>query len=57
MNIVIGLIITFGCIIGGYMAMGGHLDVLIQPFELMIIGGAGLGGFITMPVSLPVNLA
>ena len=42
MNIVIGLIITFGCIIGGYMAMGGHLDVLIQPFELMIIGGAGL---------------
>ncbi len=46
MNIVIGLIITFGCIIGGYMAMGGHLDVLIQPFELMIIGGAGLGGFI-----------
>ena len=46
MNIVIGLIITFGCIIGGYMAMGGHLNVLVQPFELMIIGGAGLGGFI-----------
>jgi len=46
MNIVIGLIITFGCIIGGYMAMGGHLDVLVQPFELLIIGGAGLGGFI-----------
>ena len=46
MNIVIGLIITFGCIIGGYMAMGGHLNVLVQPFELLIIGGAGLGGFI-----------
>ena len=46
MNIVIGLVITFGCVIGGYMAMGGHLDVLLQPFELMIIGGAGLGGFI-----------
>ncbi|SSC74049.1 unnamed protein product [Ciceribacter sp. T2.26MG-112.2] len=28
------------------MAMGGHLDVLVQPFELVIIGGAGLGGFI-----------
>ena len=46
MNIVIGLVITFGCILGGFMAMGGHLDVLIQPFELVIIGGAGLGGFI-----------
>lgn len=46
MNILIGLVITFGCIIGGYMAMGGHLDVLVQPFELLIIGGAGLGGFV-----------
>ncbi|MCO6176567.1 MULTISPECIES: flagellar motor stator protein MotA [Ciceribacter] len=46
MNIIIGLVITFGCILGGYMAMGGHVNVLIQPFELMIIGGAGLGGFI-----------
>jgi chemotaxis protein MotA len=46
MNIIIGLVITVGCIIGGFMAMGGHIDVLMQPFELMIIGGAGLGGFI-----------
>ncbi|MDX3926391.1 MAG: flagellar motor stator protein MotA [Shinella sp.] len=46
MNIIIGLVFTFGCVLGGYMAMGGHLEVLNQPFELMIIGGAGLGGFI-----------
>lgn len=46
MNIIIGLIVTFGCVIGGYMAMGGHLEVLNQPFELLIIGGAGIGGFI-----------
>lgn len=46
MNIIIGLIVTFGCVLGGYMAMGGHLEVLAQPFELVIIGGAGLGGFI-----------
>ncbi|SMF43320.1 flagellar motor stator protein MotA [Neorhizobium sp. CSC1952] len=46
MNIIIGLVITVGCILGGFMAMGGHIDVLVQPFELMIIGGAGLGGFI-----------
>jgi len=46
MNIIIGLVITIGCILGGFMAMGGHIEVLVQPFELMIIGGAGLGGFI-----------
>lgn len=46
MNIILGLLITFGSIIGGYLAMGGHMEVLNQPFELMIIGGAGIGGFI-----------
>lgn len=46
MNIILGFVITLGCIIGGYMAMGGHLEVLMQPFELVIIGGAAFGGFI-----------
>ncbi|MFN7010744.1 MAG: flagellar motor stator protein MotA [Allorhizobium sp.] len=46
MNIIIGFVITIGCVLGGFMAMGGHLDVLVQPFELVIIGGAGVGGFI-----------
>ncbi|MFN3635233.1 MAG: flagellar motor stator protein MotA [Rhizobium rhizophilum] len=46
MNIIVGFIITLGCVLGGFMAMGGHLDVLFQPFELVIIGGAGIGGFI-----------
>src|SRR5690606_36715157 len=46
MNIIIGLIVTIGCVLGGCMAMGGHVSLLMQPFELMIIGGAGVGGFI-----------
>ncbi len=46
MNIIIGLVITVGCIIGSFMAMGGHIEALWQPFELVIIGGAGLGGYI-----------
>ncbi len=46
MNIIIGFVISVGCILGGFMAMGGHVDVLVQPFELMIIGGAGVGAFI-----------
>jgi chemotaxis protein MotA len=46
MNMIIGFVITLGCVLGGYMAMGGKLYVLNQPFELVIIGGAGIGGFI-----------
>ncbi|MFD1744821.1 flagellar motor stator protein MotA [Rhizobium helianthi] len=46
MTIIIGFVITLGCVLGGYMAMGGHLDVLFQPFELVIIGGAGVGSFV-----------
>ena len=46
MNIIIGLVVTFGCILGGYMAMGGYISVLMQPWELVIIGGAAFGGFL-----------
>jgi len=47
MFIIIGWVVVTGCVIGGYMAMGGKLGVLWQPFELVIIGGAGVGAFIT----------
>src|SRR5688572_8978112 len=46
MNIIIGLVLTIGCILGGFIAMGGHMEVLNQPFELVIIGGAGIGGYV-----------
>ena len=52
MNFAIGLLIAVGCILGGYAALGGHLEVLMQPYEFVIIGGAALGIFIvanTMP--------
>ena len=40
MGIIIGLIVTLGCVLGGFMAMGGHIDVLYQLWEFVIIGGA-----------------
>ena len=46
MNFIIGLIIAVGSILGGYGALGGHLIVLVQPYEFLIIGGAALGIFI-----------
>ena len=46
MLIIVGSIIVVLCTFGGYVAMGGHLNVLWQPFELVIIGGAALGAFV-----------
>ncbi len=46
MLIIIGLVVTLGCVLGGFMAMGGHIEVLAQPWEFVIIGGAALGTFL-----------
>ncbi|MBC8718903.1 flagellar motor stator protein MotA [Ochrobactrum sp. Marseille-Q0166] len=53
MGILIGLAITLGCMLGGFIAMGGHVGVLVQPWEFVIILGAALGTFfIANPFSL-----
>lgn len=46
MRLIIGIIVVFACVFGGYMAMGGHIEVLWQPFEFVIILGAAIGAFI-----------
>lgn len=46
MGFAIGIVIALGCILGGFAAMGGHLAVIFQPWEFVIIGGASLGTFI-----------
>lgn len=46
MNFIIGCIVVVGCVFGGYVWHGGQLGVLWQPTEVLIIGGAALGGFI-----------
>lgn len=46
MLVIVGWVVVIVCVIGGYMAMGGKLGPLWQPFELVIIGGAGVGAFI-----------
>ncbi|MBN9242867.1 MAG: flagellar motor stator protein MotA [Mesorhizobium sp.] len=46
MGILIGLVVTLGCVLGGFMAMGGHIKVLVQPWEAVIICGAALGTFL-----------
>ena len=40
---IIGIVVVFGAIVGGYLMEKGNLLVLMQPAELLIIGGAALG--------------
>lgn len=46
MTIILGLMVTLGCMLGGFVAMGGHVGVIWQPWEYVIILGAALGTFI-----------
>ncbi|HEX2841768.1 flagellar motor stator protein MotA [Hyphomicrobium sp.] len=46
MTIILGLVVMLGCMLGGFMAMGGHVEVLWQPWEFVIILGTSLGTFI-----------
>ncbi|HZT48988.1 MAG TPA: flagellar motor stator protein MotA [Hyphomicrobiaceae bacterium] len=46
MTIIIGLVITLGCLLGGFVAMGGHVEVIWQPWEYVIICGSALGTFV-----------
>jgi chemotaxis protein MotA len=44
---IIGIVIVFACVIGGYLMDHGKLAVLVQPAELLIILGAAIGTVLT----------
>lgn len=46
MRLIIGIVVVIASVFGGYMAMGGHIEVLWQPFEAVIILGAAMGAFV-----------
>lgn len=43
---ILGIFVVLGSVLGGFLLSGGKLAALVHPFELMIIGGAALGGFL-----------
>jgi chemotaxis protein MotA len=43
---ILGIIVVFASVLGGYVLSHGKIAALIQPFEVMIIGGAALGAFL-----------
>jgi chemotaxis protein MotA len=40
---IIGIVVVFGAVVGGYLMEKGHMAVLLQPAELLIILGAASG--------------
>lgn len=52
MGVIIGYVVVLGSVVGGFLMVGGHIGALIQPSELVIIAGAGLGAFL---VSNPIK--
>lgn len=53
MLVIVGSVIVLVSVLGGFMMAGGALGVLIQPSELVVIGGAALGSLVTS-TPLPV---
>lgn len=45
MLVILGWGVVVGAVFGGYALEGGHLAALMQPLELLIIGGGALGAF------------
>jgi chemotaxis protein MotA len=50
---IIGIVVVFGAVIGGFLIEKGRLPVLVQPAELIIIGGSAIG---TLLVANPLPL-
>src|SRR5215467_3696223 len=50
---IIGILVVFGAVVGGYLMEKGNLAVLVQPAELVIIGGAAVG---TVLVANPLHI-
>src|SRR5882757_9772223 len=55
---IIGIVVVFGCIVAGYLMEHGNLRVLMQPAELVIIGGSAVGTvLIANPLSTLKDIA
>src|SRR5436309_322887 len=46
MFVIIGIVVVLGAVVAGYIMDHGNIAVLIQPAEILILGGAGFGSFL-----------
>ncbi|HEY4903305.1 MAG TPA: flagellar motor stator protein MotA [Candidatus Sulfotelmatobacter sp.] len=50
---IIGIVVVFGAVVAGYLMEHGNLKVLLQPAELVVIGGAAIG---TVLIANPLHI-
>ena len=50
---IIGIVVVFGSVLAGYLMEHGNVRVLIQPAELVVIGGAAIG---TVLIANPLHI-
>ena len=53
MIVIFGILLVFGAVFGGFVMEKGHVEVLLQPAELLIIAGAATG---TLLVANPMHV-
>ena len=51
---IVGTVVVFGCVFGGFILEGGHLLALWHPTEILIIVGSALGAFL---ISNPIKIS
>lgn len=54
--ILIGFVVVLLSVFGSFVALGGHLGALYQPFEFLLIGGAALGAYMASNSGKSVSL-
>ncbi len=55
MFVIIGYIVVLGSVLGGFVMSGGHIAALLQPLELLMIGGAAVGAFVVANGGKPMK--
>ncbi len=50
---IMGILVVFGAVVAGYLMEHGNMQVLVQPAELIIIGGAAIG---TVLIANPMHI-
>lgn len=50
---IIGILLVFGAVLGGFLMEKGHVAVLVQPAEVLIIVGAAVG---TLLIANPIHI-
>ena len=45
---IVGILVVFGMVFGGFLAAGGHMEVILHslPYEMTMIGGAAVGALL-----------